>query len=79
MQNCNLNNFYINFLKNYCVFYDAKPVNISKSLIMPCSRKRHGQGCDSELIALRAADLESREIHVYAHSDHNHPLIAGSK
>jgi hypothetical protein len=45
---------------------------------MPCARKRTGRGCNFELLALRP-NLVSWDIHVYAHSQHNHTFVAESK
>jgi hypothetical protein len=47
---------------------------------MPCSRSRKkvGERCDFQLRAERP-DLNCGIIHVYAHSQHNHPLESEGK
>jgi hypothetical protein len=52
-----------------------KKLPIFKSRTMPCTRKycyKPGKQCDFELLAVRQ---ESDTIHVYAHSEHNHPFM----
>jgi hypothetical protein len=54
-------------------------MQILKSRIMPCIRKRKGKTCDFELLAMPSADLDSGEIHVYGYFEHNHPFDSQSK
>jgi hypothetical protein len=67
--------------QNYCAYGPArKSLPTFKSLILPCTRKRRhisGKQCDFELMALRQNKEEKTStIHVYAHSEHNHPLMS---
>jgi hypothetical protein len=45
---------------------------------MPCGKKARGKTCDFELKAVRP-DLKSGKIHIYAHSEHNHPVESEGK
>jgi hypothetical protein len=47
-------------------------------IIIACTMKRNGKGCAFELLAL-APDFETGIIYVYAHSQHNHPLMSEGK
>jgi hypothetical protein len=47
--------------------------NLSKAFNMPCSTSKFGKGCDFQLRAERP-DLKYGTIHVFAHSQHNHPI-----
>jgi hypothetical protein len=45
---------------------------------MPCRKKKFLKTCDFELLALRP-DFKSGIIHIYAHSQHNHPIMPTGK
>jgi hypothetical protein len=34
-----------------------------------------GKGCDYDLMALRSTNSANEDIHVYAHSQHTHPIV----
>jgi hypothetical protein len=45
---------------------------------MPCAKKYYKEQCDFELLAFQSG-LEGKIIHVYEHSQHNHPIMAEGK
>jgi hypothetical protein len=51
-----------------------------QSAYLPCGRKIKEKTCDFELMAVRPGpDLKSGIIHIYAHSEHNHPFLSAGK